>query len=166
MILNRFFRIQLFCVCLLCSVLTSGCMSNFQKIADWEHFPWSDKPARSAEKEAETNEFLFHRIRWQGETLSIIAKWYTGSMEDWKLLSRINPGLAPQNLQVGEKVKIPANRVKTSVEMPRDFVRTLAANSGNSEKQDSGNTEKEDKPPADKAEKEPELFGPKELNDK
>lgn len=67
-----------------------------------------------------------HSVKWTGESLSIIAKWYTGSFENWTLLAKINPGIDPNRIQMGEKVRIPENLMKTRKPMPESFVATLS----------------------------------------
>jgi LysM repeat protein len=67
-----------------------------------------------------------HKVRWPGESLSIIAKWYTGSLENWKVLSKINPGIDPNRIQMGERVRIPENLLKTRKPMPENFVASFA----------------------------------------
>jgi hypothetical protein len=65
---------------------------------------------------------FFHQIRWEGETLSMIAKWYTGDWRNWKALAKVNPWLEPNNLFTGLKVKIPRQLLKNEKDMPREFV--------------------------------------------
>jgi hypothetical protein len=72
----------------------------------------------------DSNENLpfFHQVRWEGETLSIIAKWYTGDSRNWKALAKVNPWLKPDNMFVGLKVKIPRQLLQNKKRMPREFV--------------------------------------------
>jgi len=67
-----------------------------------------------------------HRVRWQGETMSIIAKWYTGSAGNWKKLANTNAKLDPVRLKKGYKILIPRPLLKTTADMPEDFVRRYA----------------------------------------
>jgi LysM repeat protein len=67
-----------------------------------------------------------HKVKWTGETLSIIAKWYTDSFENWKVLAKINPGMDPNRIQIGERVRIPENLMKTQKSMPESFVASLS----------------------------------------
>ncbi|MCF8045494.1 MAG: hypothetical protein K9J83_06515 [Desulfarculaceae bacterium] len=163
MIGNRFFRTAIFFFCLLSLLLNSGCVTEFRKIKNWERFPWNEKseasarkekpPESSVEKEENKPEFLVHLIRWKGETLSIIAKWYIGRIDDWKPLADLNPELDPHNLQKGEKVRIPVEKLKTSIPMPKDFIGSFAGKPEASEKpkpmadeNKAAETEKENKP--------------------
>jgi hypothetical protein len=63
-----------------------------------------------------------HKVRWERETLSLIAKWYTGSQKNWKVLAKDNSWLEPNDLSIGHKIFIPRNLLKTKKPMPRDFV--------------------------------------------
>ena len=59
-----------------------------------------------------------HRVRWPGETLSIIAQWYTGSWKNWKALSNANPTLDPNRIVIGVNIFIPENLLKSRKPMP------------------------------------------------
>jgi len=62
--------------------------------------------------------FYMHRVRWPGETLSIIAQWYTGSWKNWKALSNANPTLDPNRIVIGVNIFIPENLLKSRKPMP------------------------------------------------
>ncbi|MGB6011409.1 MAG: LysM domain-containing protein [Desulfobacterales bacterium] len=66
--------------------------------------------------------FYLHRVRWQGETLSIIAKWYTGSLKNWKTLSNVNPTLDLNRIVIGDNILIPEDLLKTHKAMPFSFL--------------------------------------------
>jgi hypothetical protein len=65
--------------------------------------------------------FYVHRVRWQGETLFIIAKWYTGSGENWKALSNANPKLNPNIITINDNIFIPEDLMKYRKPMPFSF---------------------------------------------
>lgn len=69
----------------------------------------------------------FHQVQWKGETLSIIAKWYTGDWKNWKALAKANPWVEPNNMFAGLKVKIPRQLLKNKKKMPREFVLSSAS---------------------------------------
>ncbi|MGD9174865.1 MAG: LysM domain-containing protein, partial [Desulfobacterales bacterium] len=70
--------------------------------------------------------YLVHQVRWRGETLSFIAKWYTGHYNNWKALAQANPGLNPNHIILGNRIYIPPEMLKTKKALPRKFVaRTL-----------------------------------------
>ena len=112
--------------------------------------PGAESETESA-KEAEQAEFV-HTVRWPGESLSLIAKWYTGSFNNWKSVAEANPRLNPDRIRIGDKIVIPQRLLKNQEPMPRDFVPT------SSPKEKPTVPEKEEP----KAETEAiELFGPK-----
>ena len=50
---------------------------------------------------------LVHTVRWKGESLSIIAKWYTGEAGNWRLLAEHNPLKDPDRIGIGDRIAIP-----------------------------------------------------------
>jgi hypothetical protein len=115
--------------------------------------------------------YYYHRVKYPGETLSIIAKWYTGDADNWQALTKANPKLNPKRINVGDKIRIPRKLLNTRRPMTRSFV--VAATKKNQPKSSSTNpakakttttAKKEEAPPPEVAPKEPEvleLFGPK-----
>ena len=81
-----------------------------------EVLPPSPKPAPR---------FYIHRVRWKGETLFIISKWYTGSGNNWKALSKANPKLNPNLMIINEKIFIPEDLMKTRKPMPLSFLSSI-----------------------------------------
>jgi hypothetical protein len=95
--------------------------------------------------------YYVHTVRWPGETLSIISKWYTGSGDDWKILAQINSGLDPDRIHIGETIRIPESMMERKTPLPQEFVRS------------SSPVPQKQAPPvkADSFDRPPELFGPK-----
>jgi hypothetical protein len=96
---------------------------------------------------APTPNFFVHQVKWEGETVSIIAIWYTGDIENWKVLSTVNPNLNPNLIHVGDRIFIPQELMKTKEPMSKEFVLDFLP--------------KAKKEPPLEREKELELFGPK-----
>jgi len=67
-------------------------------------------------------EYAYHTVNYQGETLSLIAKWYTGQSGNWEVLLDHNPELDPRKLRSGDLVKIPRELLIREEEMPKKFV--------------------------------------------
>lgn len=119
------------------------------------------QPAQSAQgttqptTQQEAGNYFVHQVKWPNESLSIIAKWYTGSLMNWKVLARANPEMKPTVIHKGDRIRIPANMLKTRDPMPESFVEELVQNL------------KKQKPPeapeGEPTEEEPALFGPKGL---
>jgi hypothetical protein len=66
--------------------------------------------------------FYIHRVRWKGETLFIIAKWYTGSGKNWKALSNANPKINPDLMIINDNIFIPEDLIKNRNPMPLSFL--------------------------------------------
>ena len=60
-----------------------------------------------------------HTVRWPGESLSLIASWYTGSSKNWRKLAEANPGLNPNRIKGGNAIMIPSYLLKTRVPLPQ-----------------------------------------------
>jgi LysM repeat protein len=65
---------------------------------------------------------LVHKVRYPGESVSIIAGWYTGEIDNWKVLAEANPGLNPNVINEGMKINIPESMLKTREPMTREYV--------------------------------------------
>jgi hypothetical protein len=66
-------------------------------------------------------------VRWQNETLSFIAEWYTASWQNWGVLAKANPDLNPKRIKIGDTIRIPEALLKTRTPMPSDFLRTAVS---------------------------------------
>jgi hypothetical protein len=60
-----------------------------------------------------------HTVRWSGESLSLIASWYTGTPKNWRKLAKVNPHLNPSRIAVGNLILIPPAMLKTRVPLPQ-----------------------------------------------
>ena len=63
--------------------------------------------------------YYSHKVRWPGESLSLISSWYTGSSKNWRKLAKINPRLNPNRIKGGDVVRIPSGLLKTHVPLPQ-----------------------------------------------
>lgn len=75
-------------------------------------------------------ESYMHKVRWPGETISVIAKWYTGSQRNWKLIVKANPGCDPKRMHIGDKILIPAEIIENREPMPQKYLRTSVPKRG------------------------------------
>lgn len=94
-------------------------------------------------------EKFVHTVRWKGETLSIIAEWYTGDSNNWKALANSDSKLNPTLLIAGNQILIPNHLLKTRKPMPDKFVASFRTNRSLSSNQQVENDNDE-------------FFGPKE----
>lgn len=96
----------------------------------WVKEKWRAMGSRSsspAEKEASTAaehriSYFEHKVQWSGESLSLIAKWYTGQYANWKALAQANPRLNPERIHIGNIIYIPPEIMKTQKLMPYKMV--------------------------------------------
>ncbi len=82
--------------------------------------PLPGPPAKVEPTEKMT--YLVHTVKWSGETVSIIAGWYTGDIENWKALAEANPNINPNRIYEGNKILIPEKLLKTRDPMTKEFV--------------------------------------------
>ncbi len=122
-------------------------------------------------------DYFTHKVKWPGESLSIIAKWYIGQLQDWKLLAKHNPELNPNQIFVGDDIRIPKSRMQTHEPMPREFVEQFVSapqqkEADKTEPKEAVQEEQASEEQPEQAEEKPtdsessddlELFGPKGL---
>lgn len=111
-------------------------------------------------KPATRNAYLEHTISWPGETLSVIAKWYTGKFDNWKALVKANPDLNPKRIHIGQRILIPEYLLTNRKPMPKDFSDQFLPKK--KVKRKPAEQKPTEQKPAQKEEAEPVLFGPKE----
>jgi hypothetical protein len=66
--------------------------------------------------------FLEHQVRYGGETLGLIAQWYTGSLQNWSQIAKANPQLVAHKIKVGDTVRIPRHLVTRETLLPQSAV--------------------------------------------
>jgi len=98
--------------------------------------------------------FYRHTVKWKGETLSIIAAWYTGDWKNWMALAQGNPRMNPHVIRGGDEILIPDHLLKTRDPLPKEFVDRFYGKGRKDKSQPDtrSNQGRED---------EPKLFGPK-----
>lgn len=114
------------------------------------------KPSEEKGQPPGKSDYFVHKIRWPGETLSIIAIWYTGNYRNWIALAKANPNLNPNRIFRGNRILIPSNLLKTRKELPKEFVAKFTSKP----KRKVAIAKPTPAPPPEE-EKEPELFGPR-----
>lgn len=67
-----------------------------------------------------------HVVRWSGETLVTMARWYTGQDGNWRSIAKVNPGLDPTRINIGDKIRIPSELLKTHRPLPKTAVSARA----------------------------------------
>jgi hypothetical protein len=76
-------------------------------------------PRHSADSPESRTEYYKHTVRWSGESLSLIAKWYTGSFKNWRTLADTNPQINPRLIKKGDVISIPAALLQTKEPLPQ-----------------------------------------------
>ena len=136
------------------ALISGGCTSLWKNETGWKAVNTRSSPFE-------------HVVKWPGETLQNIAKWYTGHAGNWKLLANANPQIDYNNLLKGNTIFIPSNLLKTRKALPKSFISTShekrKPKASRGIKKPSGTTKSETPPkPQKKEEKDEfELFGPK-----
>ncbi len=122
--------------------------------------PTAGQPAGSAQETTKPapagqapEQYFVHQVKWPNESLSIIAKWYTGSLMNWKELAKANPDMRPTVIHKGDQIRIPVHMLKTRDPMPEEFVNELIQSLRKKAPVQGDQEEKQ--------EEEPALFGPK-----
>jgi len=64
-----------------------------------------------------------HKVRWPEESLSAIARWYTGSTRNARILARITPNLREADLRPGDVVFVPQELARRPEPMPHSYAR-------------------------------------------
>jgi len=83
---------------------------------------FQQQPVAPLEEISEEPVYFIHTIEHPGESLWIIANWYTGDGAQWKTLLEQNPELNPYGLQLGDKISIPEDLLTNSKPLPRRVV--------------------------------------------
>jgi hypothetical protein len=67
-------------------------------------------------------QFIEHTVKYQGETLAAISEWYLGDLKRWKEIQAVNPGLKPERIKIGDKIKIPSDKAVRRDPFPKPKV--------------------------------------------
>jgi len=60
-----------------------------------------------------------HTVRWHGESMSLIASWYTGTAGNWRKLAEANPRINPNHISKGNVIVIPPELLKNKNKLPQ-----------------------------------------------
>lgn len=63
--------------------------------------------------------YIYHTIKYSGETLGLISRWYTGSSDNWKKIQSANSNLNINAMKIGQTIRIPKNLVVNERSMPK-----------------------------------------------
>jgi len=113
-------------------------------------------PAPPPPSPQEEPKYFVHTVKYSGETVSIIAGWYTGDIMNWEALAAANPNLNPSRIVQGNKIRIPEKMMIKKEPMPKEFVDGFYHHKATGKPKDQPKP-----PPPAETEEEPALFGPK-----
>ena len=65
---------------------------------------------------------FIHTVKHKGETLSLISKWYTGSIDNWKEIHSLNPEIIITKMRIGATIMIPDNKLKRTTPLMKEYV--------------------------------------------
>jgi LysM repeat protein len=157
-------RLQKAVLLLVVAIMMAGCATcseQLEKLGDWGRGLYAKSEegpsATQGPEESKQTDFYVHTVRWPGESLSIISKWYTGNIDQWSAVAKANPALNPNLIRVGVKIRIP-KKIMTNVKpMPKEFVASFY-------REDTKGSGKA-KPATPPKDGEPMLIGPKSYSD-
>ena len=64
------------------------------------------RTAKKGKAKAQKGDHRVYEIQ-EGDTLELISRNHLGTKTRWKEIQRLNPGLKPENMQLGTKILIP-----------------------------------------------------------
>jgi len=161
-----------FLLCLSLFFICAGCAPKSPQSSE----KFIDFPEAVYEKgdEAAPNGYYVHTVKLPNESISIIAKWFTGDLRNWEKLAKHNPTINPNRIFLGDKIRIPRNLMTRQDPLTLEFVeqsqpkprqrRTTspAPTEPAPAKTTSPAVKPEPMPEEEAAEDEPFLFGPKD----
>jgi len=66
--------------------------------------------------------YYIHTVSLPDESISIIAKWFTGDLLNWEVLAKCNPTINPNRIFLGDKIRIPRSIMTRHPPMTPEFV--------------------------------------------
>ncbi|TKB27024.1 LysM peptidoglycan-binding domain-containing protein [Desulfopila sp. IMCC35006] len=108
--------------------------------------------------------YYVHTVSVPNESISIIARWYTGDQKNWVLLAKCNPTINPNRIFLGNKIKIPRRMITRPTPLPPEFVQQSQTEPQRKRKKKISQAKTTVTPAAPAApakEEAPLLFGPK-----
>ena len=165
-----------FFLTLISALVFAGCVPKPKPVSQ-NAAPVPEKPIESVAKQPEMEfqagdraypeGYYVHTVRVPSESISIIARWYTGNQKNWVVLAKCNPAIKPNRIFLGNKIKIPRSMVTRSTPLPPEFVQQSQAEPQRKRKKKISQAKTTSKsktmstPVAPAKEEAPLLFGPK-----
>ncbi len=117
--ISRQFNLTFF-LCLALSVVCISCAAMKKDQPE----PPDSRPDAIYERRgrAVPSGYYTHAVKLPGESLSIIAKWFTGDLNNWETLAKYNPTINPDRIFLGDKIKIPRHLIIRHDRMTQEFI--------------------------------------------
>lgn len=112
-------------------------------------------PEKEVIKPSKIPIYYTHTVKWRGESLSIISKWYTGDIRNWKTIAQHNPEMDPNQIRIGDRIIIPDQLMQNKTPLKKAYV-------DRHQTKPVGRDAPSDAPSREGT---PELFGPKEFRE-
>ncbi len=155
-------HINLLACLLIVVLLCAGCAATKDTTSPGPSTSEQDEQIKRRHKPLDPKTTFVHIVQYPGESLSIIAAWYTGDLQNWKQLARENPGFDPARIFIGNRIRIPKRMMKTYQPMPQEFVNKYIGKQAPTKKAGpAGAPETSPSTPKGEEEEVPLLFGPK-----
>lgn len=119
----KIIRLGVICGVLVCTLFWSyGCVKK-QPVnpEEMNNQPSSVQSEPALAPKPPQMQYLTHTIKWPGESLIRISRWYTGSGNNWRLIADANPSIDDRRMKIGDTILIPEDLLKTHEPMPADY---------------------------------------------
>jgi hypothetical protein len=161
MIFNHSWKL-LFFIGLALSFICAGCVPHATN--DMGSTPSSSAVSSTGDADYPDGYYI-HKVKFPDESISIIARWFTGDLKNWKVLAKCNPTINPNRIFRGNKIRIPRILMTRQEPLTLEFVekaqprpKRIKAKSPSRSQNTPLKTKTTPKPVE---EEEPVLFGPK-----
>lgn len=65
-----------------------------------------------------------HQVKFKGESLALIAGWYTGDTKNWEQLAKVNNLENPKKIEIGQVLLIPNAMLTRFEPLPESIIET------------------------------------------
>lgn len=132
-------------------LINNGCKSTGTETTEWK--PSADSVNKPP---------YVHIVKYSGETLPILSKWYTGDVKNWEILADANPNIDFEQMIIGSRIFIPEALLKTRDSLTEEYIKIY--NEKPKPKEEKIETKPVSKPkpkPKPKKDEDFDLIGPK-----
>lgn len=62
-----------------------------------------------------------HKVKYRGESIGILAEWYTGDITNWQKVVAINKNIDPEKIEIGDIILIPKELIIRKESLTEEF---------------------------------------------